>query len=120
MLGEKEHKKWRFADVGRWLKSAFMAAIKGEFLLRLHVSKYFIDIIVTFFLFWVSIWLSLKIEKTMTRVEENRKVLQETEIYHAQKTVELASMGRMSKIEEMLAEKGSKVSVPEKPADRIK
>ena len=106
--------------MGRWLKSAFMAAIKGEFLLRLHVSKYFIHIIYTFFLFWVSIWLSLKIEKTMTRVEENRKVLQDTEIYHAQKTVELASMGRMSKIEEMLAEKGSKVSVPEKPADRIK
>ena len=94
--------------------------IKGEFLLRLHVSKYFIHIIYTFFLFWVSIWLSLKIEKTLTKVEENRKALQDIEIYHAQKTVELAGMGRMSKIEDMLREKGSALSIPEKPADRIK
>ena len=111
MLGEKEHRKWRFADVGRWLKNAFFAAIRGEFLLRLHVSKYFIHIIYTFFLFWVSIWLSLKIEKTLTKVEEN---------YHAQKTVELAGMGRMSKIEDMLKDKGSALGVPQKPADKIK
>ena len=120
MLGEKEHRKWRFADVGSWLTNAFFAAIRGEFLLRLHVSKYFIHIIYTFFLFWVSIWLSLKIEKTLTKVEENRKVLQDVEIYHAQKTVELAGMGRMSKIEDMLKDKGSALGVPQKPADKIK
>ena len=106
--------------MGRWLRNAFLAAIKGEFLLRLQVSKYFIHIIFTFFLFWVSIWLSLKIEKTMTRVEDNRKVLQDMEIYHAQKTVELVSLGRMSKIEDMLREKGSTLAMPQKPADRIK
>lgn len=120
MLGEKEHKKWKFSDVGQWLRNAFLATIKGEFLLRLHVSKYFIHIIYTFFLFWVSIWLSLKIEKTLTRVEENRKALQDIEIYHAQKTVELAGMGRMSKIEDMLRDKGSELTIPNKPADRIK
>ncbi|MBO6249221.1 MAG: hypothetical protein J6L98_04925 [Bacteroidales bacterium] len=120
MLGEKEHNKWKIADVGKWLKNAFRATIKGEFLLRLHVSKYFIHIIYTFFLFWVSIWLSIKIEKTLTRVEDNRKVLQDTEIYHAQKTVELAGMGKMSKIEDMLREKGSDLAIPSKPADRIK
>lgn len=108
------------ADVGLWLKNAFLASIRGEFLLRLHVGKYFIHILYTFFLFWVSIWLSLKIEKTLTKVEENRKVLQDTEIYHAQKTVELASMGRMSKIEDMLREKGSALTIPQKPADKIK
>ena len=120
MLGEKEQRKWRFSDVGEWLKNAFLATIKGEFLLRLHVNKYFIHIIYTFFLFWVSIWLSLKIEKTLTKVEENRKALQDVEIYHAQKTVELAGMGRMSKIEDMLREKGSALTIPEKPADKIK
>ena len=120
MLGEKEHRKWKQADVGLWLKNAFLASIRGEFLLRLHVGKYFIHILYTFFLFWVSIWLSLKIEKTLTKVEENRKVLQDTEIYHAQKTVELASMGRMSKIEDMLREKGSALTIPQKPADKIK
>ena len=120
MPGVREHRKWRFADVGRWLGNAFLAAIRGEFLLRLHVSKYFIHIIYTFFLFWVSIWLSLKIEKTMTRVEENRKALQDMEIYHAQKTVELVSLGRMSKIEKMLEDKGSTLAMPTKPADRLK
>ena len=120
MLGEKKQRKWKLADIGLWLKNAFLATIKGEFLLRLHVNKYFIHIIYTFFLFWVSIWLSLKIEKTLTRVEENRKALQDIEIYHAQKTVELAGMGRMSKIEDMLREKGSALTVPENPADKIK
>ena len=120
MLGEKKQRKWKLADFGLWLKNAFLATIKGEFLLRLHVNKYFIHIIYTFFLFWVSIWLSLKIEKTLTRVEENRKALQDIEIYHAQKTVELAGMGRMSKIEDMLRDKGSELTIPNKPADRIK
>ncbi|MBR1928040.1 MAG: hypothetical protein IJ840_09905 [Bacteroidales bacterium] len=120
MLGEKKIRKWKLADIGLWLKNAFLATIKGEFLLRLHVSKYFIHIIYTFFLFWVSIWLSLKIEKTLTKVEENRKILQDVEIYHAQKTVELAGLGRMSKIEDMLREKGSALAIPDKPADRIK
>lgn len=120
MLGEKKERKWRLADAGRWLKNAFLAAIKGEFLLRLRINKYFIHIIYTFFLFWVSIWLSLKIEKTLTRVEDRRNILQDVEIYHAQKTVELEGMGRMSKIEDMLRESGSNLAVPAKPADKIK
>lgn len=89
-------------------------------MLRFHVNRYFIHIIYTFFLFWVSIWLSLKIEKTLTKVEDNRKTLEDMEIYHAQKTVELVRLGRMSVVQEMLEEKGSDVAVPEKPAERIK
>lgn len=120
MLGEKQQRKWKVSDIGAWLKNAFMAMIRGEFLLRLHVNKYFIHIIYTFFLFFISIWLSLKIEKTLTKVEDKRKVLQDVEIYHAQKTVEMESMGRMTRIEQMLQEKGSALAIPEKPADRIK
>ena len=119
MTGAKEQRKWRLADVGQWLKNAFLATVKGELLLRLHICRYFIHIIYTFFLFWVSIWLSLKIEKTLTRVEDNRKELADLEIYHAQKTVELVSLNRMSRVQEMLEQKGSAVTMPEKPADRI-
>ena len=68
-----ELRKWKFSDIWAWLKNAALATLKGELLLRLHVSRYFIHIIYTFFLFWVSIWLSLRIEKTLTRVEDNRK-----------------------------------------------
>lgn len=115
-----ELRKWKFSDILMWIKNAAKATIKGEFLLRMHASRYFIHIIYTFFLFWVSIWLSLKIEKTLTRVEENRQVLSDVEIYHAQKTVELASLSRMSKVQQMLEDAGSKLRIPEKPADRIK
>ncbi len=115
-----ELRKWKFSDIWAWLKNAALATLKGELLLRLHVSRYFIHIIYTFFLFWVSIWLSLRIEKTLTRVEDNRKVLADMEIYHAQKTVELAGLSRMSKVQAMLEESGSKLTMPEKPADRVK
>ena len=117
---ERKIRKWKLSDIGVWLKNAFMATLKGEFLLRLNVSKYFIHIIYTFFLFWISIYLSLKIEKTMTKVEENRKALEDMEIYHAQKTVELVRLGRMSTIQQMLEEQGSSLDIPEKPADRIR
>ncbi len=115
-----EFREWKLSDILLWLKNAALATIKGEFLLRLHVSRYFIHIIYTFFLFWVSIWLSLMIEKTLTKVEENRKTLNDVEIHHAQKTVELAGLSRMSTVERMLEEKGSGLKTPEKPADRIK
>lgn len=121
MMGmEDNDRKWRLADVGRWLKNAFLATVKGEFLMRLHVNRYFIHIVYTFFLFFISIWLSLKMEKTFTRVEEGRKALQDVEITYAQKTIELAGMGKMSKVMDMLEEKGSALTVPDKPADRIR
>ncbi len=120
MTGENENRKWRFADVLQWLKNAFLAALQGEFLLRLQVNKYFIHIIFTFFLFWVSIWLSMRIEMTLTKVEDNRKILEDMEIYHSQKTVELVSLGRMSTVQMMLEEQASEVGLPKKPADRIK
>ena len=50
-----ELRKWKFSDIWAWLKNAALATLKGELLLRLHVSRYFIHIIYTFFLFWVSI-----------------------------------------------------------------
>ena len=110
-----ELRKWKFSDILLWFRNAALATIKGEFLLRLHVSRYFIHIIYTFFLFWVSIWLSLKIEKTLTRVEENRKVLEDVEIYHAHGSM----LSRMSKVQKMLEDSGSRLTMPDKPADKI-
>ncbi len=120
MIGEKEHRKWKFSDVGVWLKNALTAMFRGEFLLRLQVSKYFIHILYTFFLLWVSIYLSLKIEKTMAKVEDNRKALEDIEISHTQKTIELVSLGRISTVQDHLREQGSALGIPEEPAVRIK
>ena len=115
-----ELRKWKISDIWKWLGNAGLAILQGELLLRLNVSRYFIHIIYTFFLFWVSIWLSLKIEKTLTRVEDNRKVLSDIEIYHAQKTVELAGYSRLSTIQDMLKDSGADLTMPVKPADRLK
>ena len=106
--------------MGRWLRNAFLAAIKGEFLLRLQVSKYFIHIIFTFFLFWVSIWLSMKIDATLTRVEQNKRVLGDLEIYHAEKTEELVRLNRFSTVQHKLEQMGSEVNLPERPATVLK
>ncbi len=116
----EENRKWRWSDIGVWMKNSVQAIIKGQFLMRLGFNKYFIHIIYTFFLFWVSIWLSLQIEKTLTKVEENQKRLEDMEIYHAQKVVELVGLNRLTTVRNLLHEKGSQVDIPQQPAVTIK
>ncbi|MBQ2565944.1 MAG: hypothetical protein II552_02150 [Bacteroidales bacterium] len=116
----EENRKWRWSDIGVWMKNSVQAIIKGQFLMRLGFNKYFIHIIYTFFLFWVSIWLSLQIEKTLTKVEENQKRLDDMEIYHAQKVVELVGLNRLTTVRNLLHEKGSQVDIPQQPAVTIK
>lgn len=115
-----ELRKWKISDIWKWLRNAGLAILQGELLLRLNVSKYFVHIIYTFFLIWVSIWLSLKIEKTLSVVEDNRRALSDIEIYHTQKMVELEGYSRLSNVREMLNDAGSGLEMPAKPADRIK
>lgn len=103
----------------RVLRNSLMAILKGEFLIRIRCDKYFPHIIYTFFLLWMMIWLNLKIETTMAKVERNKEKLGEMKIYHAQKTVSLVSLNRISTVERLLEEHGSDVGLPEKPADRI-
>ena len=115
-----EEAKWKFKDLGKALKESFRAILRGEFLLRLNFSKYFIHIIWTFFLFFLAIWISMMVEKTLTRLEDNKKVLDDLEIYHAQKTVEVVSLGRMTTIQNLLEERGSEVKMPTEPAKTIR
>lgn len=119
-MRQAEERKWKISDAGRWLRNAFLAVLRGEFLLRLQVGRYFLHIIYTFFLMWISIWMSIKIEKTMTRVEANKEVIEELEIAHAQKTIDLVRLSKMSKVQQMLEEQGSSLTAPQEPAERIK
>ena len=109
-------KTWKIQDIGTWLKNSFRAILKGEFLLRLDVGRYFIHIVYTFFLFAMIIWISLMIESTMNKVERNKAILHELEIVHTQKTFEVVSLSRRSTVDEMLQKMGSKVSEPKNPA----
>lgn len=115
-----EMRKWKLSDLVELMKNIVISIFEGKLLLRLQANRYFIHIFYTFFLIWVSIWLSLKIEKTLTVVEENRRTLSDIEIYHTQKTVELEGYSRLSNVQEMLKNAGSKLEMPVKPADRIK
>ena len=104
------------ANVVKYLSRSFRAIIKGEFLLRLQVDKVFMHILWLFALIWVSIWLSMKIDATLMQVEKNKKVLNDLEIYHAEKTEELVRLNRFSTVQSKLEQMGSPVNLPEQPA----
>ena len=112
-------KVWRLSDINSLLKNVFHAVMKGEFLLRLNVGKYFIHIIYTFFLFWMVIWTSLAIETTMAKVERNKAVLKELEIANAQKYYDLAKASGRYDVEQRLKSMGSEVGEARKPATEM-
>lgn len=112
-------KVWRLSDINSLLKNVFHAVMKGEFLLRLNVGKYFIHIIYTFFLFGMVIWTSLAIETTMAKVERNKAVLKELEIANAQKYYDLAKASGRYDVEQRLKSMGSDVGEARKPATEM-
>jgi len=111
--------RFSFRHIFGLLRNSIGAIIQGEFLIRLRFDRYFLHIIYLFFLAVVSIWIKLEIDQTMVRLEESKKELEDYKIYYAQKTCELVELDRLSTVEEMLEKKGSRLTIPEKPADRI-
>ena len=109
-------KTWKLADIGLFFKNSFVAVLKGEFLLRLNVGRYFIHIAYTFLIFWILIFESLMAENALSKVEKNKARIKEMEIVYADKTFEVASMSRRSEVEKRLQAMGSKVGEPEKQA----
>ena len=93
--------------IGTSIKNLVIASFRGELLMRLGCDKVFLQIVYTFMLFWVMILFLLKLLTAVLL------------IYHTEKMVQLASMGRITKTEELLDNKGSKVCLPKKPAFRI-
>ncbi len=102
------------------VKSILKSIISGDILLRLRVDRLFPYILYAFALGWISIFMSYKMEQTLSLVEKNSKELETLKIYHAQKTSEYVGLDRLSTVEAMLEEAGSEVKAPEKPADRIR
>lgn len=110
---------WKLSDIASILKNSFQAILKGELLLRLNVGRYLVEVIYTFFLFGLVIWISLMIETSMANVEKNKATLRELEIVHSQKVYEVANAGRRSTVIKSLEELGSDVKEPEAPANII-
>lgn len=107
-------------NVGLTIRNIFKEILRGELLLHLKVDRYFIHIIYTFFLFGLIIWISLMIDSSMAKVEDNKKVLEGLEIIHAQKTYEVVSLSKRSSVEKRLEELGSDVKEAERPATMLK
>lgn len=110
---------WKIANILTLLKNSLLAILRGEFIFKLKVGRYFVHILYTFFLFALIIWFSLAMEATMARVEKNKKELEELEIIHSQKTFEVVSMSRRSTVRKMLENMGSEVGEPGKPATAL-
>ncbi len=102
------------------IKNIIVSIGRADLLIRMKAHKLFPFILYTFFLAWLSIWLSWQAETTMLEVEKNKKTLETLRIQHAQKTGEIVSLDRISTLEKLLEKSGSDVKIPVKPADRIK
>lgn len=111
--------EWKFSDLLKLLRNSFFAMLKGEFLLRLNVGRYFVHVMYTFLLIAIVIWMSLMTEGTMARVEKNKAVLKELEIENAELTYEAAKAERRTTVGARLEALGSKVAEPTKPAERL-
>ena len=119
-MKEKKEMRWKLSDIGTLFKNSLEAVMKGEFLMRLRVDRYFVHIAYTFLLFGLIIWISLMIETTMAKVEKNKLTLSELEIENSAKTFEVVSLSRRTTVEEMLKQMGSKVGEPEEPATTVR
>lgn len=109
----------RLKDTGSVVKNIAKSIISGDILVRMKLHKGFPYILYFFLLGWLNILISYKAEQTMIQVERNKKEIETLKIYHAQKTCEYVSLDRISTVEEMLEQKGSEVTAPQKPADII-
>ena len=105
----------KLRDFGKKLKDFVIDSLRGELPVRLGAVKYFLS----YTALWLMILVKIGIEGTFGRVEKNKAVLNELKIYHTEKMVQLAKMGRMSTASELLKEKNSTVGFPVKPADRL-
>lgn len=111
--------KLSFAKIWTFIKNSFKAVLQGEFLFRLNMQNYFIHIVYTFFLFILIIWMSLKIDNAMLRVQKNNREIEELEIVNSQKTFELVQISKRSAVKDRLRKMKSEVTENEKPAYRI-
>ena len=101
------------------IKNSLRALSKGEFLLRVRAAKLYLHILYLFVLAWLSIMLSLKVDKTLTKEGENQAAIAELKIHHAEKEAELVRVQSASATEIRLQKMGSKLCPPEKPATKI-
>ena len=93
---------------------------RGDFLSLIGVERWFPYILYGVFIGVLSIFLSYKAEKTMHKVEVNKAKIESLKYANANKNCEIIGLSRISTVEKMLEESGSKLRIPEIPAYTIK
>ena len=116
----EEKKKFRFKDLWSLLKNSVQAILKGEFLLRLNIGRYFIYIASCCTVVALTIWISLLIDSTLTKVQRNRKTIEEQQNEIAVLTYELSKATRRTEVERKLEILGSDLRDATKPANQLK
>jgi len=107
-------------DIWTAIRESFKALRNGDFLLRIRADKYYLHIMYLFLLMWLSILLSLRVDKTLAQAGSNKEVIEELRIRHSQKEAELVKLQSASEVERRLEKMGSEVAMPKEPANVIK
>ena len=101
-------------------RNILRALRNGELLLRIRADKYYMHIMYLFLLMWVTILLSLQVDKTLTKAGDNQAVIDQLRIYHGEKEAALVKLHSASAAETRLKELGVDISLPQEPATIIK
>lgn len=97
---------------GKLILNSVKAIFKGEFLLRLRIGDYFLHIAWCFCIAALTIWMSLLIDNTLTKVEKGKAVISRLENDIAEREFTLASMMNRRQIRISLEEAGSRMEEP--------
>ena len=109
-----------FITIWHTLRNTLKAMRNGEFLLRIRADKYYMHIMYLFLLMWMTILLSLQVDKTLSRVGDNKVALERLRIHHAEKEAALVKLHSASAAEIRLQELGSQARLPQEPATVVK
>lgn len=101
---------------GKLILNSVKAIFKGEFLLRLRIGDYFLHIAWCFCIVALTIWMSLLIDNTLTKVEKGKAVISRLDNEIAEREFTLASMINRRQIKISLEEMGSQIKEPRQRA----
>lgn len=110
-------KKIDWKRVRQVSRNLFRATLKGELVLKF--DRFLPHILVLVVLCSLSIWVNLRMDRTMVQCEQNRIELQRLKIVYDQKVCDLAQIRQVNNVTARLSTLGIDVSTPEKPATMI-
>ena len=108
------------SDVWTGFRNTLRALRNGEFLLRIRADKYYMHIMYLFLLMWVTILLSLQVDKTLSKVGDNQAAIEVLRIQHAEREAALVKLRSASAAEIRLKQMGADITLPQQPATIIK